>query len=450
MRIRTAIAAALAITVAVAVAPPASPAERAGELRLHRTIRSLTGTHEWYEQTFQGYPVLGAYYARHYDLLGNLVEVTDGRVRVRGQLRSPRVTAAQARTRAGSDRAAAELVVLAGSSARLVWAVYSPSGTRTLVDAAEGRVLRRESVVVRATGEGRVFDPNPVTTLRDESLTDQKDRDYAALQPAYFVRTLTRLDGSGFLRGDFADVKGTTSSAFSADLRFLFGRSDDRFEQTMAYYNVTSAQEYIQSLGFTDINNEPQDVKVDQFGGDNSFFYPKQDFIKVGKGGVDDAEDAEVTWHEYGHAMQDSQVPGFGVGHDGGSIGEGFSDYWAVTMSVPVSGGYEVPCVANWDSISYTDTVPHCLRRTDLDLTLADQDGRIHHDGQIWSRALWDIHNSLGRTRADTIILEAQFSFAPDTSFRDAALDTVAAARSLFGGAAARRVEQAFRDRGIL
>jgi hypothetical protein len=411
----------------------------------------LTGTHQWYDQTFQGYPVLGAYYAEHYDLAGNLVEAADGRLGVAGQLRAARIRAAEARARAGTDEASeAHLVVLAGSPARLVWAVYSPGGVRSLVDAGTGRVLRRESVVVRATGEGRVFDPNPVTTLRDETLTDQKDSDYPALQPAYFIRTLTHLDGSGFLRGDFADVKGTTSSAFSADLRFLFGRSDDRFEQTMAYYNVTTAQEYIQSLGFTDINNEPQDVKVDQYGGDNSFFYPQQDFLKLGKGGVDDPEDAEVTWHEYGHAMQNSQVPDFGSGHDAGSIGEGFSDYWAVTMSEPVSGGYEVPCVANWDSVSYTDTVPHCLRRTDLDLTVADQNGRIHHDGQIWSRALWDIHNGLGRRTADTIILEGQFSFAPDTSFRDAALDTVVAARTLFGATAARRVERAFRDRGIL
>jgi hypothetical protein len=218
----------------------------------------------------------------------------------------------------------------------------------------------------------------------------------------------------------------------------------------MAYFNVTSAQVYIQSLGFTDINNEPQDVKADQFGGDNSFFYPKQDFIKVGKGGVDDGEDAEVTWHEYGHAIQHSQVLDFGMGHDAGSIGEGFGDYWAVTMSAPVSGGYEVPCVANWDSVSYTSTVPHCLRRVDLDLTVDDQNGRIHHDGQIWSRALWDMQRSLGRTTADTIILEAQFTFTPETSFRDAALDTVAAAKALYGKAAEQKVRKAFQDRGIL
>jgi hypothetical protein len=440
---------ALVLAAASLVAAPVSPAQ-ASDLRLVTVLHSLTGSHQWYEQTVGGYPVLGAYYARHLDEQGRLVEADDGRLQVRGQIQEPQVSVGTARSAARASKALAELAVLPGSPARLVWAVYGGNGVRTLVDASSGAVVQRRSVVDRATGEGRVFDPNPVTTLRDETLTDQKDRDYPALQPAYFVRTLTNLDGSGYLRGDFADVTGTSGRALSASLQFLFSRSDDRFEQTMAYYNVTTAQVYILSLGFTDVNNEPQDVKVDQFGGDNSFFYPKQDFIKLGKGGVDDAEDAEVTWHEYGHAIQHAQVPDFGMGHDAGAIGEGFGDYWAVTMSVPVSGGYEVPCVANWDSVSYTSTVPHCLRRVDLDLTVDDQNGGIHHDGQIWSRALWDIQKSLGRTTADTIILESQFSFTPDTSFRDAALDTVAAARALFGRGAEQKVRKSFQARGIL
>ena len=45
-----------------------------------------------------------------------------------------------------------------------------------------------------STGTGRVFFPNPVASLGDQSLTDQKDADYAALQPAYRVVTLTNLD----------------------------------------------------------------------------------------------------------------------------------------------------------------------------------------------------------------------------------------------------------------
>jgi hypothetical protein len=440
-----------ATTAVVALAVPSVGAENpASGLLPVRTLHSLTGSHEWFQQTYRGYEVLGGYLARHFDAEGSLVEVDDGRREVGGALGPADITRRRARAIARGADVASRLVVLPGTRARLAWAVFSEDGDRTLLDASTGRVLGRTSVVLEATGQGRVFDPNPVTTLRNESLTDQKDADYAALQPAYFVRSLTNLDGSGFLRGPFADIQGTTGRAFSANLSFLFGRSDPKFEQTMAYYDVNGAQVYIRSLGFTDINNEPQDVKVDQFGGDNSFYFPKQDFIKLGKGGVDDAEDAEVTWHEYGHAIQDDVVPGYGESLQAGSIGEGFGDYWAVTMSVPVSGGYEVPCVANWDSVSYTTEVPHCLRRVDLDLTVDDQNGRIHHDGQIWSRALWDIHRALGRTTADRIILEAQFSFSPDTSFQDAALDTVAAAQALSGSSAARRVRRAFQDRGIL
>ena len=38
-----------------------------------------------------------------------------------------------------------------------------------------------------STGTGQVFLPNPVADLQDQSLTDQKDANYAALQPAYHI-----------------------------------------------------------------------------------------------------------------------------------------------------------------------------------------------------------------------------------------------------------------------
>ena len=37
--------------------------------------------------------------------------------------------------------------------------------------------------------------------------------------------------------------------------------------------------------------------------------------------------------HEYGHAIQDSQVTNFGSSPEGGAIGEAFGDYWAVTVT---------------------------------------------------------------------------------------------------------------------
>jgi hypothetical protein len=309
-----------------------------------------------------------------------------------------------------------------------------------------------------STGTGRVFLPNPVADLKDQTLTDQKDADYQALQPAYHTVDLTNLDGSGYLQGDWANIRSETGDpAFSSTNTFIYNRHDDRFEQVMAYYWVTEAQKYIQSLGFGStrrpVNMESQDIRINQIGIDNSFSWDKHDLLRFGKGGVDDAEDAEVILHEYGHAIQDSQMtpPGFGTSVEAGSIGEGFGDYWAVTVSDVIAPTPDPACVADWDSVSYTSTVPHCLRRVDTNLHYPeDLNGRVHHDGQIWSRALWDIRKALGHVQADTIILEAQFQFAPDTSMPAAAQATVNAAQTIYGNAAANAVRAAFQGRGIL
>jgi zinc metalloprotease ZmpB len=312
-----------------------------------------------------------------------------------------------------------------------------------------------------STGTGSVFVPNPVQSLGDESLTDQKDADAAVPAAAYHDVTLTNLDGSGFLRGDFANVVSETGNpAFSPTNTFRYTRHQDEFEQVMAYYWVTQAQRYIHSLGFGEtrrpVNDQPQAVRINQFGQDNSFAtdHPK-DELRFGKGGVDDAEDAEVILHEYGHAIHFAQNFSF-ASEQAGAISEGFGDYWAVTVSDVVSRSLGVPereplpCVADWDSTSYTTTVPHCLRRVDTDLHFpTDLNGEVHHDGQIWSRALWDIRQALGNVRADTIILQGSFDF-PGTTMPDLANRTVAAAQQLFGTAAANAVRQAFVARGIL
>jgi Zn-dependent metalloprotease len=75
--------------------------------------------------------------------------------------------------------------------------------------------------------------------------------------------------------------------------------------------------------------------------------------------------------------------------------------------------------------------------------------GRVHHDGQIWSRALWDIRQALGSDAADTIILEGQFDM-PDPTMPELAASTVAAAQNLYGNSAAKAVTKAFEARGIL
>ena len=109
-----------------------------------------------------------------------------------------------------------------------------------------------------------------------------------------------------------------------------------------------AAQLQPQSLGFTDVNNEPQDLLPNEYKGDNSFYRPNQDTITLGVGGVDDAEDADVTWHEYGHAIHHDQVPGFGQGHDAGSIGEGFAAVSAAIYERAVERGIGTEIPTSW------------------------------------------------------------------------------------------------------
>jgi hypothetical protein len=310
-------------------------------------------------------------------------------------------------------------------------------------------------------GRGLVFVTNPVQSLGDESLTDQKDADAAVPSAAYHEVDLTNLDGSGFLRGDYVNVVSETGNpAYSPTNRFFYSRHQDEFEQVMAYFWITEAQKYIQSLGFGTtrraIANSPLRVRINQWGQDNSFEtdHPRNE-LRFGKGGVDDAEDAEVILHEYGHAIHDAQNFSFAT-EEAGAISEGFGDYWAVTVGDVVAARLGVPvreplfCVADWDATSYTSEVPHCLRTVNENLHYpADLNGEVHHDGQIWSRALWDIRGGLGNVRADTVILQAQFDF-DGSSMPTLAQRTVATARALYGGAAAIAVRTAFQDRGIL
>jgi Zn-dependent metalloprotease len=457
MRLRTlTVIAAIAATPLLGTSAQAAPAPEG--LQLLVTHQSLLATHEWYVQTYAGHKVLGSYYARHIDKKTGHVTIADGRKDVAGLASAtPKIAGDQATAKAQGQTVSNEVAILPGAQAKLVYKVVSDTddgALRTLVDATSGAVLKVERPVKNIDGTGKVFDPNPVADLQAQKLVDRNDQNGAVPDVAYSDVKLTNLDGSGFLSGDFAKIVDPRNrQAHSATNTFVYLRQDDFFEQVMAYYHITEAQKYIQSLGFTDVDNEPQELKTTGFRADNSFYDPSIDRITFGTGGVDDAEDAEVIWHEYGHAIQDAQVPGFGDDIEAGSIGEGFGDWWAMIMSVPVQRDTAITpiaCIADWDAVSYTSDEPHCLRRTDENLTYADRIGQVHFDGQIWSRALYDIFRALGRDKSTTLVLEAQFSYTPTITMAEAAQVTEDTTRELFGGADAVKVRKAFQDRGIL
>lgn len=465
-------AAALAATVSTVApagahpVPVSSPAASAAstpvpaDVRLVQTRTSLLGTHTTYAQTHGGVPVLGGWYVVH---TGKLAKVDDGRLSVRGlpDLRPGRTKAAALSAAASHGKArGARLAILpatAGAPATLVWEVRTEDDKQVLVSADQGKVVKVVDERRHADGTGKVFDPNPIVSQQNQALKDGSDAASAVPAAAYKSVTLANLDTSGYLRGTWARVVNKTSgkqpAAYSATRTFSYTRDDDRFEQVNSYYAVDRLQTYIRGLGFTDVNAEAQDLSINTITQDQSWYSPSSDVITIGTGGVDDGEDQEVVWHEYGHAVHDDQVPGFGSSSDAGAIGEAFGDYLAATMSQansPDTATTPWACVMDWDSTSYTSTTPHCIRRLDTAKTVADRTGEVHDDGEIWGRALWDVNTSLGRDKATKIIIEAQFSYAAGTTWTAAANTTVATANALYGATDAAAVKAAFQARGIL
>jgi Zn-dependent metalloprotease len=406
-----------------------------------------------FTQAADGVPVYGGVLTIHFNRDGRVVGLTNSSVP--SALLSPGAPSVKAEQGVESARRAVparpneEGAVADEPAATTKLVIYAETGTPTLawevilptsgptwqlfVHARKGAVLAPAKDLNRyVSGTGQVFLVNAVVATKNNTLRDNNDAASAVPSSAYRTVTLLDLAGNGFLDGKYASSKETKVRASSASQRFVFDRSEDGFSETMGYYFLDYAQRYIQSLGFTTVNNRQQVFGIDRYKKDNSFYKSSSKSITYGTGGVDDAEDAEVIWHEYGHSIQDNQVPGYGRSIEAGSMGEGFGDYWAGTLGAQLSGGFQDLCLADWDAVSYSNDNPPCLRRLDSakhypeDLT-----GNEHDDGELWSAALWQIRAAISAAKADAAILQHHFLLTTDASFNQAANALVTAAINL-------------------
>ena len=233
----------------------------------------------------------------------------------------------------------------------------------------------------------------------------------------------------------------------------------------MAYFHVDRTEAYIQSLGFTGpnaINDRRQKVVADAFSPDNSFYSPSDRKIRFGTGGVDDAEDADVVIHEYGHSIQDNQTPGFGCHSNkycqAGSLGEGFGDYNSTMMTLQIPGlpnyASAAYCIFEWDGVvgwGGPQAAP-CGRVVDgsdgvSTLPAAEASGGpcdfgspgdpsldIHCVGEVWAGGLVDLRlGSVGQAM-DVDVLASQFAYVPSESFAQAVGALVSADTAIYGG----------------
>jgi hypothetical protein len=271
---------------------------------------------------------------------------------------------------------------------------------------------------------------------------------------------LGRLATTGFLDGPAVSTAGTATRLTAANGDFsAFQRADDGYEAVEVYWAIEHAQRYYQDvLDFNNIANYQILVDANWAPGgnqnvDNSRYLGNgtgTGRLEFGMGGVDDGEDGEIVWHEYGHATLDNQRPAI-TGIEGGAIHEGFGDYLAATLSTTVPGDARFHAlVGEWDATSYDFHDPPYLRRTDGNKVYPDDlVFQVHADGEIWSAILWKIHQALGRVPADRIIFNANFLFPQDVGFEDAAAALIQSDQMLNGGANAAAINAALAAHGL-
>jgi Zn-dependent metalloprotease len=416
------------------------------ELEDGTRVESPLGTHVTFAQRYEGLRVFGAEVKVHFNLAGNVVALNNTSVPNLRLDTSPKISAARALDLALAEAPAArdqadapaapELVVYPGDVPALAYHVVVPTNGPTLqmfVSADTGALLGEPVDINRyVNGTGQVFKDNAVVATQNNNLVDGNDANSAVPTAAYSTVTLQGLTGNNRLDGTFASGSASRTRAAGTNNNFIFLRHTNAFSETMAYFHIDLAQRYIQSLGFTNVNNRRQVFAIDRSTDDNSSYSPSSKQITYGTGGVDDAEDGEVVIHEYGHSVQDNQVPGFGAAEEGGAMGEGFGDYLAATVSASLVGEFQITCIAEWDATSYAAGVPHCLRTlTSTKHYPQNADGEVHDDGEMWSASLFQIRTSLGAAKADKLILQAHFLLSRNANFKDGANALVTAAINL-------------------
>jgi len=405
------------------------------------------------------------------------------------------------------------------SSPRLAWRLLAwPSAAsvewEVLVDARSGAVLRVEDrtirlgkeargrreigETVRAThrvtpthrvapsphrtnvsteGTGLVFDPDPLSTAgatydtdAGASFNDNGDASTAALRTErteVALRGLTqgadgqyRLDGPRVrITGEDAsgNVTYTPLTAATPD-GFRFRRNESGFEAVSAYFHADKSRRYAEQLGFTDDERGALRVNPQGLKADDSRYFPERHLLELGTGGVDDAEDASVVWHEHAHALLEGSAPGLRASREGQALHEGWADYWAAAYARHLADTGKIRRddwrrLFKWDSGDGAIWKGRVVRRDGRypQDTACDDDPNcnIYRDGLLWAATLMEVYDALGRRVTNRLALASHGYLAHPVTFRDAAEAMIQADRALYDGAHLNALLTRFSERGL-
>jgi len=375
---------------------------------------------------------------------------------------------------------------------RHAWVVHVTgprSATEVVVAADDGQLLLRVELTAEV-GRGTYWEQSPEDG-------DQVSRDF----PEGWLpvgRTVTTgnntdafLDRDDDDRPDPVDGGGLRNGrAFSDSQDFTFPGGDglrDHFDTGAssvlhAWVFANKAHDYFYELGFDEAagnfqtdnfgrggeGEDPVVMNIQDIGTINNaffstapegvspltayglFFDPEDLFEEEDPEVRDSALDGTVVFHEFTHGVTTRVVGGSDrvnclFTFQAGSLGEGWSDYFAASFyDDPVMGAYS------------TGDPFRGIRRHPYDntpVTLADYGNTNfsspHPDGEIWAAALWDLRTAVGAETADALIYGALELTPCNPTYVDARDALLVADQAMNAGANRAAIWGALAPRGM-
>ena len=368
-------------------------------------------------------------------------------------------------------------VVRIGDSAHLAWHVYAEIGPEEwyemLVDAHTGDLLLRHNLYV-SEAQGTVFIEAPDKGAR---VLVSFVGDTVINTSAGWMGTSTVTTGNNvesYLDTNADNVpdanNGTGLSnghAFASNQNFTFPFSttvDPRTQQaavvTNLFYFNNVMHDFSYNLGFTETS---RNFQVNNFGrggiGNDSVRAEAQDGSGTNNANFatppdgsrprmqqflftapspdrDSSVDGDVVFHEYGHGISNRLIGNGSTalsGTQSGAMGEGWSDYWAITINNDGAVG------------EYVTNNPNGIRRAAYSVpanavhdSYADVGAggfQVHRDGEVWAATLWDLRTQLGAATTDRLVLNGMKFTPTRPSFLNARDGILQADQNLNGGA---------------
>jgi Zn-dependent metalloprotease len=367
-------------------------------------------------------------------------------------------------------------IVRVGDSARLAWHVYTDIGPdewyETLVDAQTGELLLRFNLYIEAA-QGTVYVESPAAGARSlvSFVGDTTINTAAGWMGTSTVTTGNNVEAYLDTNTDnLPDANNGTGlsngHAFASNQDFTFPFSttvDPRTQQaavvTNLFYFNNIMHDFSYGLGFTETarnfqtnnfgrggtgNDSVRAEAQDGSGTNNANFATPPDgqrprmqqfLFTAPTPDRDSSVDGDVVFHEYGHGISNRLIGNGGTGLSGtqsGAMGEGWSDYWAITLNNDGAvGEYVVNNTIGIRRAAYT--VPAATIH-DSYADVGNQGFEVHNDGEIWAATLWDLRTQLGAATTDRLVLNGMKFTPTSPSFLNARDGILSADQNLNAG----------------